>query len=174
MASLMRIGYLVLLLASAARASIHGVVTSACIARSLFCCLVWVSSAFCCSIVGSLDQSDLVRLTMTRVPSLLIATVSDRLTKARSCESPVAGAVAPSEGNMTANELSTWVECIIRKKNWVSKPDLLLLLQRCFTTPMALTCTMSAMTSPRSSHTPLATIRSIVPALLSAVRLRTD
>lgn len=45
---------------------------------------------------------------MTRVPSLLIATVSDRLTRARSCESPVAVVVASSEGNMTANELSTW------------------------------------------------------------------
>lgn len=52
---------------------------------------------------------------MTRVPSLLMATVSERLIKARSCESPDTGAVALSEGNMTANELSTCVEYIVRK-----------------------------------------------------------
>lgn len=112
---------------------------------------------------------------MTRVPSLLMATVSDRLIKARSCESPDAGAAAPSEGNITVNELSTCVECIVRKRNsWISKLDLLLLLQRCFTTPMALTCTMSAITSPRSSQTPLVTIRSITPAFPRVVRLKTD
>lgn len=53
---------------------------------------------------------------MMRVPSLLIATVSDRLIKARSCESPVTAAVVLSEGNTTANELSTWVECIVIKR----------------------------------------------------------
>ena len=110
-ASLMRIGCFALLPMSAARASTLDVVTSACIARSLFCCLVWVSSALRCSAVGSLDHNDLMRFTMTRVPSLFTATVSDRLIKATSCARPVVSvAAASSEGNTTANELSTSVK----------------------------------------------------------------
>ena len=54
-------------------------------------------------VFGSVDQSDLVALTRTRVPSLFVAIESDRHTRSRIC---LKGEL-DSSGRMRENELST-------------------------------------------------------------------
>lgn len=62
---------------------------------------------FCCmGSTTSLDQSDLTTLTRTRVPSLLMAIVSERRTNARICVRP-AGVVDSLGGKARAHAFST-------------------------------------------------------------------
>lgn len=87
MPSLTRSGYLKLLPIRLAKAVAQSGVTSAVIA----CCLAVSCSASRLE-VDSVDQRVLIKLTTTRVPSLLIATLSERFTKARICARAVVGA----------------------------------------------------------------------------------
>ena len=95
--SLTSVGYRLLRPTSCASADTQGSVTSAFLAAS---CLLDRSSF---RVFGSVDQSDLVALTRTRVPSLFVAIESDRRTRSRICLKGELG----SSGRMSENELST-------------------------------------------------------------------
>lgn len=97
--SLIRMRCLALLPIRAASASAHAGVSKASMAFTRFCCLTRSSSSLISSSLRSFVQSDLIRFTMIRVPSLLIATVSERLTRASNWDRPVEGGSWLSTGS---------------------------------------------------------------------------
>lgn len=102
--SLTRVGYRLLLPINLASADTHGSVTSAVVAASR---LLARSPS---SVFGSVDHSDFVAFTSTRVPSLFTAIESDLRTRARICRR----GESLSSGSTSENVLSTGV----RKRGW--------------------------------------------------------
>lgn len=118
------------------------------------------------------ENRDLITLTKTRVPSLLIGTASERLTKAKIWVRPedfdVVDAVGVDDGGSTKESVFS-TNRGIRNMAESDENSLPLILHNSLTILIALTWTTSAMASAFSSHTPQSEIHCTTPAFAMVV-----
>lgn len=161
------IGYFPLLATRLANAVAHsGVNTARSEAYFFFCVSASESEVIVPSAIGDgpppiglltvpSDQIDLTTLTRTRVPSLLIEIESERFVSAKIRDNPVTEVFAALEGGRTRSKVFSTAHSVSRSIVQRRDERVPSLLQRCFTIPIALVWTTSAIASAFSSQTPL-------------------